>query len=110
MRPSNRLSRKSAKPLLSVSERDFQKNVWGFAKRRKWLCYHTHNSRGSVAGFPDLVLVRGDRVVFAELKVGRNKRTQQQEVWATALNAVGGNCEYYCWSPEDMGDVMYILR
>ena len=110
MRPSNKLSRKSVKPLLSVTERDFQRSVVGYAKRRGWKYYHTVNARRSVKGFPDLVLVRGNRVIFAELKVGRNKRTQQQEEWATALNAVGGNCEYYCWSPECMGDVMYILR
>ena len=110
MMPSNRTSRGRVKPLISQSEKEFQKNVVGFASRRRWKHYHTVNSRRSVRGFPDLCMVRGNRVVFAELKVGRNKRTRAQEEWGALLSNVGGTVEYYCWSPEDLGDVMYILR
>ena len=52
----------------SMSEAQFQKIVEGYAKVMGWLYYHTQDSRRSQPGFPDLVMLRGDRQVVAELK------------------------------------------
>ena len=38
--------------------REFMPAVVELAKRFGWLLYHTHNSRRSASGFPDLVMVR----------------------------------------------------
>ena len=55
-----------------MTEKAFQSDVMRVAKMLGWLCYHTFDSRRSASGFPDLVLVR-ERVLFRELKVGKNK-------------------------------------
>jgi hypothetical protein len=41
---------------------------------------------GDGVGFPDLVLVRGSILLFIELKVGRNKPSEEQIAWIEALN------------------------
>jgi hypothetical protein len=50
------------------SEAAFQDEVLGLARFYRWRGYHTHDSRRSTAGFPDLVLVKAPRLIFAELK------------------------------------------
>lgn len=83
----------------SQSEDDFQRNVVAYAEKRDWLVYHTHNSKRSDPGFPDLVLVRGGRIVFAELKreipedappsfVRKCSPTPDQERWLDELHTV----------------------
>lgn len=44
-----------------MSESVFQSKVINMAKSLGWEHYHTHDSRRSVAGFPDLVLVHPQR-------------------------------------------------
>ncbi len=39
-------------------EKPFQAQVVELARLSGWLTYHTHDSRRSQSGFPDLVLVR----------------------------------------------------
>ncbi|MEW6583441.1 MAG: VRR-NUC domain-containing protein, partial [Actinomycetota bacterium] len=56
---------------LALSEAAFQDQVVDLARLRGWLVYHTFDSRHSAAGFPDLILARGDRLVAAELKTQR---------------------------------------
>lgn len=70
------------------------------ATLRGWVWYHTHDSRRSPAGFPDLVLVRGRRVVFAELKREGEKPTKEQEKWLELLEATG-SAEVHLWRPSD---------
>lgn len=63
------------------------------------------------AGFPDLVLVReGDRVVFAELKVGANKPTAAQQGWLTALRRA--KASVCVWTEREWwnGDIETELR
>ena len=54
----------------SMTEDRWQALVVLEARARGWRVYHTHDSRRSAAGFPDLVLVRPPRVVFAEAEDG----------------------------------------
>ena len=61
-----------------VSEKEFMAEVIAFAKRHGWLVYHTHDSRKSEKGFPDLILLKDLRLVVAELKVGTNQTTPEQ--------------------------------
>jgi hypothetical protein len=74
-----------------------------------WLAYHTHDSRSSAAGFPDLCMTRGPEIVFAELKSERGKVTAAQQEWLDALDAVPGT-EVYVWRPRDQDDVLTRLR
>lgn len=71
-----------------MTETQLQDAVLELAGTLGWLGYHTHDSRRSAAGFPDLTLVRAPRIVLAELKVGKNDRSLQQVVWGDALEHV----------------------
>lgn len=94
---------------MHVSEAELQTNVMQMAKVLGWLTYHTHDSRRSPRGFPDLVMVRGERLIFAELKRQNGKYRPGQREWLAALDRVA---ESYTWRPIDYldGTVMDILR
>jgi hypothetical protein len=62
-------------------ETRLQLQVIELANRLGFRAYHTHDSRRSEPGFPDLVLVKPPRVVFVELKVGRKQLTDSQKAW-----------------------------
>ena len=53
-------------------------------------------------GFPDLVLVGHDRVIFAELKSAKGRMSEDQMVWRTRIEDVGA--EYFLWRPADWLD------
>src|SRR5262245_3455118 len=93
----------------TISEKEFMAVVIAEAKRRGWLFYHTFDSRKSAAGFPDLVLVRGCRVIFAELKPQNGRLQAPQLDWAEALSAVGGNVTYALWRPADWPGIVRVL-
>jgi VRR-NUC domain len=76
--------------------------------RPPWRTYHTLRSKGSEPGFPDLVLLRPPRLIFAELKVGRGRLSKPQRAWRDDLEAVG--VEVYTWWPADRPAIERILR
>lgn len=92
----------------ALSERHWQQRVLDLASLRRWLSYHTHDSRRSEPGFPDLVLLRGSRCVVAELKSERGRLTTAQEVWLTAFRQVPA-VEVFVWRPSDWPQVMGVL-
>jgi hypothetical protein len=91
-----------------LSEGKFMARVVAYAKRRGWLWYHTHNSRRSKEGFPDLVLVRKGEIIFAELKVGDNEATPEQAAWLDALRETGAASGV--WRPESWPDIIKALE
>jgi len=74
-------------------------------KRRGWQTPFA----GDGKGFPDLCCVR-DRVVFIELKVGKNKAEPEQQVWAEKIGRSTG--EYYLLTDKGWmdGEAEEILR
>ena len=90
-------------------EKDFQNWVLQLARFQGWLCYHTHDSRHSAAGFPDLVMVRGERLLFAELKVAQNTLSPAQDEWLLALRELEG-VEVFVWYPEDREEIEETLK
>ncbi|MFP7833107.1 VRR-NUC domain-containing protein [Marisediminicola sp. LYQ134] len=81
-----------------MSERQFQDVVTAAAERAGWLTYHTHDSRRSQKGFPDLVLVHPEHgLIFRELKTMKGKPTREQLDWIHALTLVGANAGI--WRP-----------
>jgi hypothetical protein len=92
-----------------VSEREFMSQVVQLAKHCGWRVYHTHDSRRSEAGFPDLVLVRRStcECVHAELKSDRGKPTAEQAAWLADLRLAG--LRVYLWRPADWPEIERVL-
>src|SRR5689334_7845732 len=81
--PRARLPRRTvaAQQLPPESEDKFQTKVLELARIYHWKTYHTYDSQRSTAGFPDLVLVRPPRLIFAELKSAGGNLTVAQKEW-----------------------------
>lgn len=87
-----------------MTEAELFEAIRDAAKVGKWALYHTRDSRRSQAGFPDLVLVRGERVIFAELKTETGRLTIDQRDWIDALEAAGQDVRI--WRPADLESVL----
>ena len=63
---------------------------------------------------PDLCLVRGRRLIFAELKTEKGRLTPAQEAWLEAFKALRSTApiEVYVWRPADWfgGTIDRILK
>jgi hypothetical protein len=101
-------------PGLRTSEKEFQQMIVDLATYLGYLHYHTHDSRRSVPGFPDLVLIRpvredrSARLLISELKVGKNTPTPAQRLWLSAFAACG--IETYVWYPRDWDEIVEVLK
>lgn len=60
------------------------------------------------AGFPDLCMVKEDRLVFVELKSDAGKVSKDQCKWLNALKC-STKCEVYVWYPKDWDEVCMVL-
>ena len=107
-----------------MTERDLQRAVISLARRCGFLVAHHHDSRRQVgngrlvgdrdaAGLPDLILVRGKRVVFAELKTEKGKLRPAQKTWIDALRAVesdaAGRVLVKVWTPSSWDEIERLL-
>lgn len=94
---------------VKLSEKKFQAMVVKLAvKTFGWTAYHTHNSRRSAKGFPDLVLVKpGRRVVYAELKTDTGETTPEQDVWLALLRRT--DARVFLWRPSDLNEIAAVL-
>jgi hypothetical protein len=87
-----------------MSEADLQANVVELVGRLGGMTYHTHDSRRSAAGFPDLVIVfpRTGWLGFAELKSATGKVSPDQRRWLHAL--LDTPAEVHLWRPANWPD------
>jgi hypothetical protein len=87
---------------VQMTEQALQDAVLELAQRLGWLAYHTHDSRRSQPGFPDLVLVntRARRLLFVELKRATGRLSPTQRQWLDALAATGATA--HIWRPSDL--------
>lgn len=93
---------------IDISEADFQAKVIAKAKGNGWEYYHTHDSRRSPEGFPDLVLVRGQSLMFVELKKEKGTVSPEQEKWLKLLAATGAIA--CVWRPSHWPLICKILE
>jgi hypothetical protein len=91
----------------SAEEKEFMAEVVKLATRNCWKHYHTHDSRKSVRGWPDLVLVRR-YVIYAELKTNAGRTTPDQDSWLEALMAAGQDVRI--WRPSDWPEIVATLE
>lgn len=103
---------------LLLTEREWQRQVTELAELLGYQWAHFRPAKTSKgwrtpvsgplgAGFPDLVLVRGDRLLLAELKAeGARLSPDQRAVHASLAPAV----ELHTWMPSDLPAVIEVLR
>lgn len=100
--------RQGARPV--GSEKQLMASIVAFATLHGWWSYHTYDSRRSAAGFPDLVLLRRSRMIFAEIKGEKGRLSTAQAECLEALRTAGA--ETYIWRPADWhsGEVEAVLQ
>ena len=84
---------------LNCLESELQSKVNKLARTLQWRIYHNPDSIRCEAGFPDLVLVRHSRLIFAELKRQKGKLSDEQGLWLN--NLLFSGAEVYIWKPSD---------
>lgn len=82
-----------------MSEATLQNLVLGYVRARGLLAYHTHDSRRSEPGWPDLVIVGDGGVLYRELKSKTGRVSPDQLMWIDALEKAGANADV--WRPVD---------
>lgn len=94
-----------------MTEKALQSAIVQTARLLGWRVYHTFDSRRSEPGFPDLCMVRGRELIFAELKTATGKVSAAQYEWLNAL-ADTGHAYVAIWRPADWssGVVEAVLR
>lgn len=82
----------------SISEKQLSQHVVNLAKQRGWLVarWPTWRATGTDAGAPDLLMVRGGKVLLVELKSSSGRLSEAQQAW---LEAAGGRM--VVWTAED---------
>lgn len=93
---------------LAITERELSAQVKQLAAVYGWTAYHTWTSVHSAPGFPDWVLVRPPRLIFAELKRERGKVTAAQQSWLDVLAQLPG-VEVFVWRPSDLTRIAEVL-
>lgn len=103
-----------------MKEKEFQAAVIELAEIQGWRVYHTHDSRRSQPGYPDLTMVRGRHLIFAELKVLGGRPTKEQTAWLDDLGRVSGRIqeefgfdgavEARLWCPSDWPEIEQALK
>lgn len=107
----------------AMSETAWQKQVVNGAETLGWHIFHdsaTNRPRKcrqckaftpgprNVKGFPDLLMLKGRRMVVAELKDEYGAVSPEQQAWLDWFRAIPG-CEVYVWRPRDSNEVTRIL-
>ena len=102
-----------------ITEAAFQAQVLQLAKIHGWRSAHFRPAQtargwrtavsGDGAGFPDLILVRGYRLIVAELKRdAKQKPRPEQTAWLDAFRGVGA--EVFLWTPGDWVEIERVLQ
>jgi len=92
-------------------------HLWGWTvasfrsvrvQRRDGSSYFATPVQADGAGWPDLVLVRGDRLLFRELKTDRAVTRRAQREWLSRLAATGADVGV--WRPRGWDQIVVELR
>lgn len=97
----------------NVTEHQFQRQVLAWAKRAGWTATAMQDSRslfwGCEAGFPDLILIRGEQLLFVELKTESGRVTPRQATWHQRLRRIPC-AEVHVWRPSMEQEIKRILQ
>lgn len=112
------MSRYDREPTAPITEAEFQRQVVDLAVLYGWSWGHFRPAKTARGwrvpvsgplgpGWPDLVLVRDDRLIFAELK--RDARSKPSPDQGFVLQLLGAAAETYLWRPDDIDDIARVL-
>lgn len=101
-----------------ITEAEFTNQVLQLARLRGWRTAHFRPARtaagwrtpvqGDGKGWPDLVLVRRERIVVVELKRSKKERLRPEQAdWIWALEQT--SIEVAIWTPEDWPIIEKVL-
>lgn len=102
---------------MSECERDFGSWVEDLLTLRGWIWQHQRPAQtakgwrtaiSGTPGFPDLVAVRGCRLLFVELKSDKGRLSVEQRVWAQHLMEASQR-EYHVWRPRNRPAILAAL-
>ena len=95
-----------------ISEKEFLSTVLEYSETQGWQVYHVFEAkiyaRRTSKGFPDLVLLRGDQLIFAELKSEKGPASPAQNEWLTGLAEIAG-IQVHVWRPSDWPTIERLL-
>lgn len=95
-------------PPAGCSESVFQGHVNALCSWGGWEWFHHLRSKGTNAGFPDLITLRsGAQGVAAELKVRKNQPTEQQLRVLELFRQMGFRT--FVWRPADWEQIVEVL-
>ena len=105
---------------LKLTESAFTRQVLELAKLHGWRTAHFRPARtekgwrtavsGNGVGFPDLVMIRGGRLIFAELKTDDGKVRDEQADWIADLSRVPSTWVVSeVWRPSDWDYIVSVL-
>jgi len=92
-----------------VSEKRFQAELVRVLELTGWRVYHTYDSRRSAPGFPDLVCLKGQRLLALEVKSATGRVTPDQRAWLQALSIIPGVSAYVVRPAPDLRELVAIL-
>jgi len=75
-----------------MPEKDLLASVREMAVTLGFLVYHTHDSRRSEGGWPDVAIAGHGRLLVRELKRQSGVVTPEQKVWLATLSRCGCGC------------------
>ena len=100
-----------------MTEAQLQQQIIQLAKLYSWRVAHFRPAmtakgwRTPVSadgqGFPDLVLVKRCRLIFAEVKSDKGRVSPEQQEWLDALRKTKN--EVYLWKPKDWPEIQGVL-
>ena len=88
----------------TMSEAALSRAAVALAEQTGWRVFTIRNTKAaglrshSAEGFPDLLMLKGHRLIAAELKSRRGKATDAQHAWLKAF--AEADAETYVWMPE----------
>jgi hypothetical protein len=94
---------------LRQPESSFQQQLTDAARLEGFAVFHPHDSRNSEAGWPDLVLCKPPRLIFAELKADGGSLSDAQRLWLEALRSCPP-AEVYVWTPDSWREITRVLK
>lgn len=102
----------------AMTENALQDTVTSALTTCGWWWYHTHDSRRSTSGFPDVFAVRGDRMLFAELKSQAGVVSPRQRAVLALLRTVADRVNaatgrptitVVVWRPIDLDEALAFI-